>query len=396
MPLVLLSTLPLLCVSKMQVSSFHHCLLICSLITRRTNVEPPQGSFADFSLSLPPLPPSLSSLPLSSSLHGAPIIAAVLFRHNRPHWPCNGYAELSLFPPQGRVQIENGALSIAALNLSDSGMYQCVAENKHGIIYSSAQLMVLGKNCIPPSAFILLICLCVWSSPKIKKKKKQPSSLPAKALLSDQSAHSFDVTMGSSSRNMNLMECLILLSMVFAVLIWILQTHFFAASCVAFSCRWGIDFICKALMTSTWPGSVRNSILSWFIRWHLGLQMMADNCDHSRSGARVRGRFSVCNSGAAGGSVALSPIGISAESTLRFWAATAAEAEGESISAQRGWSARGFGLSLFLISRLFSLSLPTHSFTSQLRQKSIKSRAKSSLRQRGHSRMQASGLAPSN
>uniref|UniRef100_A0A3B4Y2Y2 Contactin 3b n=1 Tax=Seriola lalandi dorsalis TaxID=1841481 RepID=A0A3B4Y2Y2_SERLL len=48
---------------------------------------------------------------------------------------------------QGRVQIENGALSIAALNLSDSGMYQCVAENKHGIIYSSAQLMVLS----PPS-----------------------------------------------------------------------------------------------------------------------------------------------------------------------------------------------------------------------------------------------------
>uniref|UniRef100_A0A8C5HVP9 Contactin-3-like n=1 Tax=Gouania willdenowi TaxID=441366 RepID=A0A8C5HVP9_GOUWI len=46
---------------------------------------------------------------------------------------------------EGRVQIENGALSIAGLNLSDSGMYQCVAENKHGIIYSSAQLMVLAS-----------------------------------------------------------------------------------------------------------------------------------------------------------------------------------------------------------------------------------------------------------
>ncbi|XP_078478343.1 LOW QUALITY PROTEIN: contactin-3-like, partial [Lampetra planeri] len=42
----------------------------------------------------------------------------------------------------------NGALSIIALNLSDSGMYQCVAENKHGVIYSSAQLMVLAS---PPS-----------------------------------------------------------------------------------------------------------------------------------------------------------------------------------------------------------------------------------------------------
>eukprot|EP00066_Takifugu_rubripes_P007930 XP_003973785.2 PREDICTED: contactin-3-like [Takifugu rubripes] len=49
---------------------------------------------------------------------------------------------------EGRIQIENGALSIAALNLSDSGMYQCVAENKHGVIYSSAQLMVLAS---PPS-----------------------------------------------------------------------------------------------------------------------------------------------------------------------------------------------------------------------------------------------------
>uniref|UniRef100_A0A8C7LIL2 Contactin 3b n=1 Tax=Oncorhynchus kisutch TaxID=8019 RepID=A0A8C7LIL2_ONCKI len=49
---------------------------------------------------------------------------------------------------EGRRQIENGALSIAALNLSDTGMYQCVAENKHGIIYSSAELMVLAS---PPS-----------------------------------------------------------------------------------------------------------------------------------------------------------------------------------------------------------------------------------------------------
>uniref|UniRef100_H3CPH2 Contactin 3b n=1 Tax=Tetraodon nigroviridis TaxID=99883 RepID=H3CPH2_TETNG len=49
---------------------------------------------------------------------------------------------------EGRIQIDNGALSIAVLNLSDSGMYQCVAENKHGIIYSSAQLMVLAS---PPN-----------------------------------------------------------------------------------------------------------------------------------------------------------------------------------------------------------------------------------------------------
>ncbi|KAG7478065.1 hypothetical protein MATL_G00076450 [Megalops atlanticus] len=59
-------------------------------------------------------------------------------------WMKNGEVLLT----EGRVQIENGALSISALNLSDAGMYQCVAENKHGIIYSSAELMVLAS---PPS-----------------------------------------------------------------------------------------------------------------------------------------------------------------------------------------------------------------------------------------------------
>ncbi|KAL4655902.1 contactin-3-like [Arapaima gigas] len=60
------------------------------------------------------------------------------------NWLKNGEA-LTL---EGRVQIENGVLSIASLNLSDAGMYQCVAENKHGIIYSSAELLVLAS---PPS-----------------------------------------------------------------------------------------------------------------------------------------------------------------------------------------------------------------------------------------------------
>lgn len=63
-----------------------------------------------------------------------------------------------LFPPQGHIQIENGALSIASLNLSDSGMYQCVAENKHGVIYAAAQLMVLGKIAFLPR---LLSCASV-------------------------------------------------------------------------------------------------------------------------------------------------------------------------------------------------------------------------------------------
>lgn len=41
--------------------------------------------------------------------------------------------------------MEEGVLSVPALALSDAGMYQCVAENKHGVIYFAAELMVLGR-----------------------------------------------------------------------------------------------------------------------------------------------------------------------------------------------------------------------------------------------------------
>lgn len=41
--------------------------------------------------------------------------------------------------------MEDGVLSVSVLTLSDAGMYQCVAENKHGIIYFAAELMVLGR-----------------------------------------------------------------------------------------------------------------------------------------------------------------------------------------------------------------------------------------------------------
>lgn len=51
-----------------------------------------------------------------------------------------------LFSIQERIQIENGALTISNLNVTDSGMFQCIAENKHGLIYSSAELKVVGKT----------------------------------------------------------------------------------------------------------------------------------------------------------------------------------------------------------------------------------------------------------
>ncbi|NXX29469.1 CNTN4 protein, partial [Nicator chloris] len=46
--------------------------------------------------------------------------------------------------PQGRVQLEQGSLTIANVSLSDAGMYQCVAENRHGVILASAELSVIA------------------------------------------------------------------------------------------------------------------------------------------------------------------------------------------------------------------------------------------------------------
>lgn len=47
---------------------------------------------------------------------------------------------------QTRVEVLAGDLRFSKLSLDDSGMYQCVAENKHGTIYASAELAVQGKG----------------------------------------------------------------------------------------------------------------------------------------------------------------------------------------------------------------------------------------------------------
>lgn len=47
---------------------------------------------------------------------------------------------------QNRVEVSAGDLRFSKLSLEDSGMYQCVAENKHGTIYASAELAVQGKG----------------------------------------------------------------------------------------------------------------------------------------------------------------------------------------------------------------------------------------------------------
>uniref|UniRef100_A0A3B4F6J1 Contactin-3-like n=1 Tax=Pundamilia nyererei TaxID=303518 RepID=A0A3B4F6J1_9CICH len=81
---------------------------------------------------------------------------------------------------QGRGQIENGALSISSLNRSDSGMYQCVAENKHGIIYSSAQLMVLSPPTFSKSPLRAL--LKARSGSEVTLECKPQASPPAISL----------------------------------------------------------------------------------------------------------------------------------------------------------------------------------------------------------------------
>lgn len=44
------------------------------------------------------------------------------------------------------MEIVNGDLTVHKLQQMDSGMYQCVAENKYGAIYSNAELKILGSS----------------------------------------------------------------------------------------------------------------------------------------------------------------------------------------------------------------------------------------------------------
>lgn len=41
--------------------------------------------------------------------------------------------------------MNNGVLNITSLNLADIGMYQCVAENRHGRVFTNAELRVVGR-----------------------------------------------------------------------------------------------------------------------------------------------------------------------------------------------------------------------------------------------------------
>uniref|UniRef100_A0A673XQ04 Contactin-3 n=1 Tax=Salmo trutta TaxID=8032 RepID=A0A673XQ04_SALTR len=58
-------------------------------------------------------------------------------------WLKNGEVYLSCY--QDRILVEGGRLAVSRINLLDSGMYQCLAENEHGAIYASAELKVVAS-----------------------------------------------------------------------------------------------------------------------------------------------------------------------------------------------------------------------------------------------------------
>lgn len=60
---------------------------------------------------------------------------------------------------QDRILVEGGRLAIPRINLLDSGMYQCLAENEHGAIYASAELKVVGKRVW--RTLVWSVCLCL-------------------------------------------------------------------------------------------------------------------------------------------------------------------------------------------------------------------------------------------
>ncbi|KAM6925227.1 contactin-4 [Xenentodon cancila] len=57
------------------------------------------------------------------------------------HWLKNGEP---LDPMEDRIQVNDGVLTISSLDLADIGMYQCMAENKHGRIFTNAELRVIA------------------------------------------------------------------------------------------------------------------------------------------------------------------------------------------------------------------------------------------------------------
>ncbi|XP_069499625.1 contactin-4-like isoform X2 [Ambystoma mexicanum] len=90
-------------------------------------------------------------------------------------WLKNGHELVT----RDRIQIEHGALTITTVNVSDSGMYQCVAENRHGTIYASAELRVIAVGPDFSKSFVKRQTLVKVGGAVIVECKPKASPRPA-------------------------------------------------------------------------------------------------------------------------------------------------------------------------------------------------------------------------
>lgn len=48
------------------------------------------------------------------------------------------------------AQFDRKEMRFRSLTFDDSGMYQCIAKNHHGVIYANAELRVFGESDLQP------------------------------------------------------------------------------------------------------------------------------------------------------------------------------------------------------------------------------------------------------
>lgn len=89
------------------------------------------------------------------------------------------FLHMSFFWQSG-IEILNGELTIHKVQQTDSGMYQCVAENKYAAIYSSAELKILGSRVFPVKSVILKIDGTAKENKPFFLQQRVPWNLPQK------------------------------------------------------------------------------------------------------------------------------------------------------------------------------------------------------------------------
>ncbi|XP_016386709.1 contactin-3-like [Sinocyclocheilus rhinocerous] len=111
---------------------------------------------------------------------------------------------------EDRIQVVNGALSISSLTLSDTGMYQCIAENRHGRVFANAELKVtavapdFSNNVLKAQTLarqggdVLIECRPRMSPRGMISWRKGKEALREKPTIITSKATQLDVTVGES------------------------------------------------------------------------------------------------------------------------------------------------------------------------------------------------------